>query len=1080
MASGINTAPVFSSGRSGRIDESQYGTGQLLNDIAIRPDGKLVAIGNGLIYRFNSDGTGDTSFGYSGARANGLGDIGEIGWLDFEKKITLLADDKILITGTTRIDPYGFDNGLFLARLNADGSVDTTFKGGGKVINPGENTSERLVGTVILDDGRILVAAASSEIVGNGTSVSDPQHISLARYLADGTPDPGFGINGISVGGNSHARPSSMVVQADGKILVVATDTNSKDGYYSFMLFRYNSDGTPDKNFGTGGLLTTSFVSSTYNKSAHGMNVAVQADGKIVAVGSAPPSTSDPRMQSGFAVVRYNSDGTLDKTFSGDGKFHEFIWPDNGQWRPKDDNSWGSNSARDLHIGDDGSILVAGITFKGQFYVGSEIQTAIIRLRGDGSLDTTFGTNGYVTTPAAPGKAANHIDFANVVVDPDGTIVIGGGTNVPELGVQVFMARFKADGTVDNTFGMSVAGAQNSVAYLPGHPDQFLNAAVMIEDADVDDLNGSSYAGAHVTLARLGGANSQDDFVAGGALRFEDGRVLIGEVDIGSVDTGIGTLRIDFNENASQARVNQALQSIAYENKDHAQTPRQISIDWTFSDGLASAKFSTVLATQAVELPYWVDALLDRRSAGQTAEQLRQALQSFLGIDKGLAVKFDGSGSGVFSPAQRGLIDQVLNEVESSVGINFGVIGATLSIKNSTELAVGEGAATPLSRNGAGAYFALQEDSAIFENSGVVLHALGHALGLKDGSKPSANGSMLPLDELASSNTVMGGGGVTGSSGAYRAFGDVDIAALQYLYGPNKSTRPGDDIYRLSADDSNFIWDGAGSDTVSGEEVTADLTLHLEPGYWDYIGDKDRVITGAGQITVNYGSVIENAIGGSGNDRISGTAKANTLTGGAGNDRLEGLGGNDHLDGGLGIDTAAFSGNRSTYTIRQDAAGFTVTDRAGNGGTDTLLNAERIQFGDGMLAIDLDGSAGHAYRLYKAVFGREPDAAGLGYWIAAMDKGMTADNVAKLFMTSPEFATQYGAQPDSTKLITTLYKNVLHRDPDVGGFEWWRGLLDKGTITASDALLGFSESVENRAQVIGEIENGIAFLPFYG
>lgn len=1075
-----NIAPVFGNGASGYIDGSLYGAGIALNMVAIQSDGKIIATGNSRLFRFNSDGSPDTTFDDYGMRTLRLGPADGTGWADLDN-ISPLADGKILITGSVSVD-MGLDDALVVARLNADGSLDTTFKDGGKVlINPSTKTSEKVVGAAILDDGRILVAAASVDIDGNGTSSTSAQHIALARFLPDGTPDASFGINGISVGGNSNARPDHMVVQADGKILVVASDTVSKPGYYDLMLFRYNSDGTPDKSFGVSGALKTGFASSTYNVSSHGQRVAVQADGKIVVVGSAPPSTNDERLQSGFAVVRYNVNGTLDTTFSGDGKFNEFIWADNGTWRPQGNRTWGESVAYDLHLADDGSILVAGTTF-GRV-MGEEPtreQFALIRLRADGSFDKTFGKNGYATTAAAPGTPSNYIEFSNMVVGPDGHVVIGGGVHVTTTGQSyIHMVGFKPDGTLDDTFGTSAPGTQNNAVYLSGHPDQFLHSRIQIESAYVDDLYDATFAGAHLTLARSHGANVQDNFIAGGALRFVNGRAILDGVDVGGVVVHSGVLRIDFNENATNARVNHTLQSIAYDNKS-AQTPQQVEIDWTFSDGTAAARFTTLVSVHPVEVPYWIDAFLDRRSDAQTPDQLRALLQSFVGDGKNLAVKFDTTGSGVLSTGQRQLVEGVLDDIESVVGINFGTTGTPLSIKNSTELDAGEGAATPLSKSGAGAYVALIEDGGMYANTGIVLHALAHALGLKDGDLPSANGSVLPSRESAEPFTVTGNGGANGENGTFQHMGPLDVAALQFLYGPNKLARAGNDIYRLSEDTSNFIWDGAGTDTVSGEDLSADITLHLEPGYWDFAGSQGRYITDAGQFTVNYGSVIENAIGGSGNDNISGNSIANTLTGGAGNDRFEGLGSDDRIDGGVGTDTAVFNGLRSAYTVKQAGTGFTVTDRLGSGGTDTLINTERIQFKDGMVAIDLDGSAGQVYRLYKAVFGREPDSAGLGYWIAAMDKGMSADSVAKLFMASAEFEAQYGAQPDSTRLITTLYKNVLHRDPDPGGFAWWLGLLDNATISATDALSGFSESDENRAQVIGEIQDGIAFTPFYG
>lgn len=1080
MAFERNIAPVFGNGASGYIDGSLNAPGYILNKIAYQSDGKIVAIGNGRLFRFNADGSRDTALGGDGVLALRLGPDGAIGWTDLTD-ITPLPDGKILITGSVSVNMTSPDDTLVVARLNADGSLDSTFKDGGKVvINPSTKTSEKVVGTAILDDGRILVAAASVDIVGTGTSSTSPQHISLARFMPDGTPDASFGINGISVGNSSNARPAHMVVQADGKILVVASDTNSKPGYYDLMLFRYNSDGTPDKSFGVGGSLKTGFASSTYNVSSQGLRIAVQADGKIVAVGSAPPQTNDERLQSGFAVVRYNANGSLDTTFSGDGKFNEFVWPDNGTWRPEGDRGWGRSVAHDLHLADDGSIVVAGRTFGDEMNEEpTREQFAMIRLRADGSFDKSFGMNGYVTTAAAPGTLSDYINFANMLVGPDGRIVIGGAVNVIDTGHHVFMVGFKPDGTLDDTFGTSAPGTQNNAVYLSGHPDQFLHARIQIDSPYVDDFNGATFEGAQLTLARLHGANAEDNFIAGGALQFADGRAILDGVDVGGVVVHGGVLVIDFNENATKARVNHTLQSIAYDNK-RAQTAQQVEIDWTFSDGTAAARFTTLVSVQPVEVPYWIDAFLDRRSDSQTADQLRALLQSFAGDGKNLAVKFDVTGSGVLSTGQRQLVEGVLGDIESMVGINFGTTGTPLSIKNSTELDAGEGAATPLSRSGAGAYVALLEDGDTYANSGIVLHALAHALGLKDGDLPSANGSVLPFRESAEPFTVTGNGGENGEKGTFQHMGPLDVAALQFLYGPNKLARAGNDIYRLSEDAGNFIWDGAGTDTVSGEDLSADITLHLEPGHWDFTGSQGRYITDAGQFTVNYGSVIENAIGGSGNDNISGNSIANTLTGGAGNDRFEGLGSNDRIDGGVGTDTAVFNGLRSAYTVKQAGTGFTVTDRLGSGGTDTLINTERIQFKDGMVAIDLDGSAGQVYRLYRAAFAREPDSAGLGYWIAAMDKGMSADNVAELFMASAEFAAQYGAQPDSTRLITTLYKNVLHREPDPDGFAWWLGLLDNATISATDALSGFSESEENRAQVIGEIQDGIAFTPFHG
>jgi hypothetical protein len=210
---------------------------------------------------------------------------------------------------------------------------------------------------------------------------------------------------------------------------------------------------------------------------------------------------------------------------------------------------------------------------------------------------------------------------------------------------------------------------------------------------------------------------------------------------------------------------------------------------------------------------------------------------------------------------------------------------------------------------------------------------------------------------------------------------------------------------------------------------------------------------------------------------------AANITGTAGKDVLHPGAGNNALDGGAGIDTAVYAGSKANYTVAQEAWGFGVTDNSGTNGHDALINVERLQFDDGYLALDVDGDAGGIFRLYSAAFGREAEPVGLGYWMWRMELGTNLATVSREFMTNqPEFDALYGANPSDATLVTQLYRNVLHRDPDAGGFEYWLNALEhnsnpnKAEVRAQ-VLLDFSNSVENQALVIGSLQHGLDYVP---
>jgi hypothetical protein len=133
------------------------------------------------------------------------------------------------------------------------------------------------------------------------------------------------------------------------------------------------------------------------------------------------------------------------------------------------------------------------------------------------------------------------------------------------------------------------------------------------------------------------------------------------------------------------------------------------------------------------------------------------------------------------------------------------------------------------------------------------------------------------------------------------------------------------------------------------------------------------------------------------------------------------------------------------------------------------------------VALDINGSAGAAFRLYQAALDRPAEKAGLGFWIYQLDRGLTLDDMVQdIINTQPEFIKKYGANPTDTEFVNLLYANVLHRTPDAAGYDFWVKALTNHDTTHVGIVKFFSESPENQAQVIGSIQNGIDYTPWHG
>ncbi|OMH30531.1 DUF4214 domain-containing protein [Motiliproteus sp. MSK22-1] len=261
----------------------------------------------------------------------------------------------------------------------------------------------------------------------------------------------------------------------------------------------------------------------------------------------------------------------------------------------------------------------------------------------------------------------------------------------------------------------------------------------------------------------------------------------------------------------------------------------------------------------------------------------------------------------------------------------------------------------------------------------------------------------------------------------------------------------------------------------------------------DLEGLYDKVIF-SGEDTINGSNENDTLSGFQGNDIIYGNSGDDIIIDTSGDDRVYGgngndlisidyygaYGGHDVIDGGEGIDTLVYTKSLANYSITTTGSNGSVTDNSGQAGYAEIVSVERLRFIDKSLALDTEGNAGQAYRIYKAAFDRTPDSGGLGYWIDVMDNGHTLEQVAAGFINSIEFQDMYGENPSDEQFLTALYNNVLDRGPDDGGYLWWLDSLGSGAFTREGALAGFSESAENQENVIELIANGIMYDEWAG
>ena len=370
----------------------------------------------------------DQAFGNGGVAIGMTFPVGNFS-SPYSTKIILQPDNKIIQAGTI----YSTSTSdFFVLRYKANGTLDSAFGTNGKTITQVGNSYSNATDAALQIDGKIVV-------IGNTNTNTNGSDFAIVRYNNDGSLDNSFGTGGklISTIGTGNDYANGLAIQPDGKIVIAGSSDDNK-GFEAFAVARYQSNGNPDNSFGQNGKIIShyghyidsikgKYFGQYYYESAR--EVVIQTDGKIVVAGQSYSHECDLDYYGGaycqpvFAMVRYNSNGSVDSTFGKNGKVADSLnlyYPSTTALQP------------------DGKIVITGSgVFAGRY-------------NSDGSLDNSFGIGGKTIVNPPNGFQTQDVSS---IIQPDGKIVFACslyGLNISTSGVQ--LARLNANGSPDSSF----------------------------------------------------------------------------------------------------------------------------------------------------------------------------------------------------------------------------------------------------------------------------------------------------------------------------------------------------------------------------------------------------------------------------------------------------------------------------------------------------------------------------------------------------------------------------------------------------------------------------------------------------
>ena len=371
----------------GRVETNLFGSSDQGQAIITQLDGKLVLVGSvegstGTdfgVTRYYSNGSPDTSFDLDGRLSTDIN-----GDYDYAYAAAVQPDGRLVVAGTA--SDGSFDD-FALVRYNPDGSLDTTFGGDGIVITDYAAYTDQIYAILVQPDGKLVVAGQ----VETASSLD----FALARYNSDGSLDTSFGSGGWAVTDffGEHDCARALVQQLDGKLVVAGYANEGTD--YSFAVARYSANGVPDPTFDGDGRVVTEFNGGDDLAYA----LTLQTDGMIVVAGWAFNGVYDD-----FALARYHTNGSLDNTFDGDG-------------RVTTDISGSDDYITAVGMQPNAKIMVGGLAYTANGY-----DFTLARYNTNGSLDTSFSLDGWLVTDFYGGDDSGRA----ILMQPGGQIVLAG------------------------------------------------------------------------------------------------------------------------------------------------------------------------------------------------------------------------------------------------------------------------------------------------------------------------------------------------------------------------------------------------------------------------------------------------------------------------------------------------------------------------------------------------------------------------------------------------------------------------------------------------------------------------------
>ncbi|MBV5330793.1 MAG: hypothetical protein JZU65_24695, partial [Chlorobium sp.] len=405
---------------SGGIITTDLGGSDSGNSIVLQTDGKIVVAGESTddsdggfgVVRYNVDGSLDTTFDGDGKVTTGFGNR-----KTKANSVALQSDGKIVVAGKALVSGGG---DFAVVRYNVDGSLDKTFDGDGRIITD-FGAYEEAASVTVQSNGKVLVVGYT------GVDGSGGGDFVLVRYNTDGSLDTTFDGDGmVTTDLGDMAYANSVLVQSDGKIVVIGDMVTDESGGSDIVMVRYDTDGSLDMSFGIGGKVVTDIGYGDFARSA-----VMQDDGRIVVTGRQYSSGGESGSED-VMVLRYNTDGDLDTTFSLDG----ISIADFGE----------AEHPRSVTLQTDGKIIVTGYSAPPGSSGDSDVM--VLRYNTDGDLDTTFSDDGVVKTKVWDESSGN-----DVVVQSDGMILVAGSTenSGDDEAHDFLLIRYNADGTFNDT-----------------------------------------------------------------------------------------------------------------------------------------------------------------------------------------------------------------------------------------------------------------------------------------------------------------------------------------------------------------------------------------------------------------------------------------------------------------------------------------------------------------------------------------------------------------------------------------------------------------------------------------------------